>query len=172
VRPHGQQLSAAWIDQRGTLGDHDIEAGIQQVIAYVEAHGGSRFEELPAVGEWEATVSNRVGFRRFDPQSTAWNYYVLPNAFRTELAKGFNPKDVTAAMVKRGLILPGKDKNSQVLRMGRHGAMRVYVLKPGIINVPEPERPTVRDWMAREMNELPACGDGAGKREPGSQIFH
>jgi hypothetical protein len=84
-------------------------------------------------------------------------------AFRTELAKGFNPKDVTAAMVKRGLILPGKDKNSQVLRMGRHGTMRVYVLKPGIINVPEPERPTIRDWIAREMNE-PARPDGLAGR--------
>ena len=34
----------AWLERRGSAGDHDIETGIRQVIAYVEAHGSSRFE--------------------------------------------------------------------------------------------------------------------------------
>jgi hypothetical protein len=34
----------AWLERRGSAGDHDIEAGIRQVIAYIEAHGSSRFE--------------------------------------------------------------------------------------------------------------------------------
>jgi hypothetical protein len=32
-----------WLGQRGTSGDHDLEVGIRQVIAFVEAHGASRF---------------------------------------------------------------------------------------------------------------------------------
>ena len=54
----------AWLERRGSAGDHDIEAGIRQVVAYIEAHGSSRFEAA-----WEATtegVINRAGFRRCD----------------------------------------------------------------------------------------------------------
>jgi hypothetical protein len=54
--PVGEATRAAaicfttWLDQRGTLGDHDIEGGIQQVIAYIEQFGGSRFEDRSLFG--------------------------------------------------------------------------------------------------------------------------
>lgn len=34
----------AWLAKRGSAGEHEVEAGIRQVIAFVEAHGSSRFE--------------------------------------------------------------------------------------------------------------------------------
>jgi putative DNA primase/helicase len=160
--PAGEATKAAaacfrvWLDQRGSLGDHDIEAGIQQVIAFVEQFGGSRFEELRSAGEWEDAVSNRVGFRSFDHSTRTWSYYILPDVFKSEVAKGYPTQDIVAEMVKRGLILPAKDKkNSQVRRMGRAGPMRVYVLKPGIINTDEPEEAPLEPWYSREMKETP-----------------
>ena len=89
--PAGEATNAAaicfraWLDQRGTLGDHDIEAGIRQVIAFVEQ---SRRVPVRGVtrpaGEWEDTVSNRAGFRHFDQSVRMWSYFVLPNAFKSE----------------------------------------------------------------------------------------
>jgi hypothetical protein len=56
----------AWLARRGRAGDYDIEIGIRQVIAFIEAHGSSRFEAA-----WEQGVErviNRAGFRRLDDQ--------------------------------------------------------------------------------------------------------
>jgi putative DNA primase/helicase len=44
----------AWLERRGSAGDHDIEAGIRQVIAFIEAHGSSRFEAA-----WQETCGAR-----------------------------------------------------------------------------------------------------------------
>jgi hypothetical protein len=34
----------AWLQKHGSSGDHETAAGIRQVLAFVEAHGASRFE--------------------------------------------------------------------------------------------------------------------------------
>jgi len=131
----------AWLDQRGTIGDHDIEAAIRQVISYIEQYGSSRFEEI--YDEAESTVFNRVGFRRHDPRSGKWEYFVLPEQWKNELAKGYNPATLAQEMVRRGMIIPQSGKTSACVRLGRHGNLRVYRLAPGIISggVPE-EKPS------------------------------
>ena len=136
--PEGEAIMAAvicfqsWLEQRGTIGDHDLEAGIRQVISYIEQYGGSRFEEI--FTEAESTVSNRVGFRRFNQQSGKWEYFVLPEQWKNELAKGYNAAALAKEMVKRGMIIPEGRKTSASVRLGRHGNMRVYRLAPGIIS--------------------------------------
>jgi hypothetical protein len=58
-----------------------VEAGICQVIAYIEAHGSSRFEA--AWDKGEERVVNPVRFRRRDAQDP-WTYMMLPQQWRTE----------------------------------------------------------------------------------------
>jgi len=121
----------AWLDRRGTAGDHDIEAGIRQVIAYIEAHGNSRFEA--AWDEGAERVLNRVGFRRCGSDGS-WEYMVLPQQWRAEVAKGFDPTALARAMGERGLIIPASDgKGAKPVKVPHHGTLRLYVLAPDII---------------------------------------
>jgi uncharacterized protein (DUF927 family) len=137
--PEGEAIRAAvmcfnaWLDQRGTIGDQDLEAGIRQVISYIEQYGGSRFEEV-IDGEEHSTVYNRVGFRKYDPQLKEWRYFVLPQQWKNELAKGYNASALAKEMVRRGMIIPQSGETCASVRFGRHRNMRVYRLSPDIIS--------------------------------------
>jgi putative DNA primase/helicase len=121
----------AWLERRGSIGEHDMETGIRQVIAYIEAHGSSRFEA--AWKDGEGRVLNRVGFRRRDAQGS-WIYMVLPEQWRTEIAKGFDAAALARTMVERRLIIPGNDgKPAKPVKVPGYGAMKLYVLAPDII---------------------------------------
>ena len=122
----------AWLERRGSAGDHDIEAGIRQVVAYIEAHGSSRFEAA-----WEPTaerVINRAGFRRCN-EKKLWEYMILPGQWRSEVAKGFDAPALARAMIDRKLIIPAGDgKAAKPVKVPAHGTVRLYVLAPGIID--------------------------------------
>jgi putative DNA primase/helicase len=121
----------AWLARRGSAGDHDIETGICQVIAFIEAHGSSRFEAA-----WEQgaeRVINRAGFRRLDDQRR-WEYMVLPQQWRGEVAKGFDASALARAMIERGLIICASDgKAAKPVNVPGHRTTRLYVLAPDII---------------------------------------
>jgi uncharacterized protein (DUF927 family) len=121
----------AWLDRRGSAGDHDTEAGIRQVIGYFEAHGGSRFEAA-----WDDDVQrvvNRVGFRRLG-DSGCWEYMVLPIQWRSEVAKGFDGAQLARVMVGRGYLIPDQGGSpSKTVKVPGHGSVRLYVFRPGII---------------------------------------
>ena len=98
---------------------------------FVEAHGSSRFEAV-----WEQgaeRVINRAGFRRRDGQGR-WEYMVLPEQWRSEVANGYDASALAKAMVERGLIICGKDRKAQKpVNVPGHRMMRLYVLTPDII---------------------------------------
>jgi uncharacterized protein (DUF927 family) len=122
----------AWLARRGSVGDHDIETGIRQVIAHIEAHGSSRFEAA-----WEENaerVINRTGFRRRCDHRGCWEYMVLPEQWRGEVAKGFDAPALARAMIERRQIIPAGDgKAAKPVKVPGHGTVRLYVLAPGII---------------------------------------
>jgi uncharacterized protein (DUF927 family) len=126
----------AWLARRGSAGDHDIETAIRQVIAYIEAHGSSRFEAA-----WEdgaERVINRAGFRRRCDHHGCWEYMVLPEQWRGEVAKGFDAPALARAMIERGQIIPGGDgKAAKPVKVPGHGTVRLYVLARGIIGLIE-----------------------------------
>jgi putative DNA primase/helicase len=138
----------AWLARRGSAGDHDIETGIRQVIAYIEAHGSARFEApwedgpplREAENRWGGEFANkpertlnRVGFKR-RTDNDRWQYMVLTQQWRGEVAKGFDPAALARAMVERGLIIPARDgKPGKVVKVPGHGSMRLYCLAPGIL---------------------------------------
>jgi putative DNA primase/helicase len=121
----------SWLDRRGSAGDYDIEAGIRQVIAYIEAHGSSRFEA--AWQDGAERVISRAGFRRRE-ENKLWEYMVLPEQWRSEVAKGFDGLALARAMVERKLIMAGGDgKAAKPVKVPGYGTVRLYVLAPGII---------------------------------------
>lgn len=120
----------AWLNRRGSIGDHEIEAGIRQVIAYIEAHGSSRFEA--AWQDGAERIINRSGFRR--REDNTWQYIVLPGQWKNEVANGFDASVLARAMVHRGLIIPAGDgKFTKPVKVPGHGTMRLCVLAPGIL---------------------------------------
>jgi uncharacterized protein (DUF927 family) len=124
-----------WLAERGTAGDREIEAGIAQVIAYIEAHGASRFEAAWEP-EAERPIHNRVGFRRRADADggEAWEYMILAEQWSKEIAKGCNARNLAREMVRRELMIPGENsKTAQSIRVPGYGKTRLYVLAPNII---------------------------------------
>jgi uncharacterized protein (DUF927 family) len=119
----------AWLDRRGTTGDQEIEAGIRQVREFIEAYGDSRF-----VAAWEQDperVVHRAGFRKKTP--AGWEYYVLPEQWRGELARGYDSSALAFAMIERGLMVAGEGgKSAAVLKVGGQ-TMRAYRVLPKIL---------------------------------------
>jgi uncharacterized protein (DUF927 family) len=118
----------AWLDRRGTSGDQEIEAGIRQVRAFIEAYGDSRF-----VAAWEDDrdrVVNRAGFRK--QTSAGWEYYVLTEQWRDELARSHDASALAFAMIERGLMVGEGSKSSVSLKV-RGQSMRAYRLLPKIL---------------------------------------
>jgi uncharacterized protein (DUF927 family) len=119
----------AWLGRRGTAGDREVEAGIRQVIAFLEAHGTSRFE---IVGQPDRVI-NRAGFRRSTKDGVC-QYMALPEAWRNEIARGYDPQALARAMIERGMLLPdGNGKSAQSVSIAGHGKLRLYVFSPSIL---------------------------------------
>jgi uncharacterized protein (DUF927 family) len=119
----------AWLAHRGGVGDQEIEAGIRQVRTFIEAFGDSRF-----VAAWERDpdrVVNRAGFRKETP--AGWEYLVLPEQWRAELARGYDASALAKAMIARGLMVGDGDKFSVPVKV-RGQPIRVYRLLPTILD--------------------------------------
>jgi uncharacterized protein (DUF927 family) len=117
-----------WLDRRGSTGDQEIEAGIRQVRAFIEAYGDSRF-----FAAWEDAerVANRAGFRR--STGCGYEYFVLPEQWKSELARGHDPSALAFAMIERGLMAAGKNGKSSITMKVRGQDMRLYHILPTIL---------------------------------------
>ena len=97
----------------------------------MEQHGESRFS-LAWDRENERPVSNRAGFRRAGEAGAT--YYVLPEVFRKEVCKGFEPSTVARAMAARGWLVTEPNRPNKVERIPGEGSLRVYVIPPEFLH--------------------------------------
>ncbi|MBL26159.1 MAG: hypothetical protein CMM50_01215 [Rhodospirillaceae bacterium] len=140
--PAGEAVRAAarcfgdWLTARGGTGATEIDEGIAAVRRFIEQHGESRFTPWGAEddrpNEYKATV-NRAGFRRY--RDGAIEFYVFPEAWRTEVLVGFDFKAVNAALIERGILLADKDQRttSRHSPPGVPAGSRFYHLSPLIL---------------------------------------
>lgn len=139
--PEGEAISGAracfqsWVDGRGGVGNQEAEQAIAQVRRFLELHGESRFTLWNEGLDSDATsrTINRAGFRKVTDDDRT-EYFVLPEAYRTEVCAGLNPTQVTAALRDRGLLVLSNDGKS--LRQERPpglGSMKVYRIKADIL---------------------------------------
>jgi uncharacterized protein (DUF927 family) len=153
----------AWLDKRGTIGDHDLEVGIRQVISYIERYGNSRFQCVGSNPDdyFPPLVQNRVGFRQIVPTGTSsqYEYWVLAEAWKNELCKGYNATVIAKEMAERGQLLKQSGRLAANRRCGHEGQHRVYRLLLG-----EPDMRDAwekrADWIASEMGTVPAYSNG------------
>jgi putative DNA primase/helicase len=119
---------ASWLENFGSVGNHEERAILAQVRAFFEAHGASRFEDMNAINDQR--IPNRAGFYR-NSENGEREFLVLPEVFRQEICKSFGEKTVKKVLIDAGLLLPGKDgKPTQVTRLpGLSSTSRVYVIR-------------------------------------------
>ena len=134
----------SWINARGGVANLEADQAIAQVQRFLEAHGESRFTPWVAgfghMGTGDRPTINRVGFRKED-DTGRMEYYVFPEAYKTEVCAGLNARDVTPILIQRGFLKVGSDGKPQVSTnlpgIGR--ARRMYVLSSDILGAPTEE---------------------------------
>jgi uncharacterized protein (DUF927 family) len=155
--PEGASARAAvtcyksWLDKRGSLGAGDTEAAIVQVRHFLTLHGASHFETICPDDDTKVEKTNardRVGFRQEIPdeepseaespvensEHSAYVYYVLPEAFKGVLAKGFDAVTVAKALRERGHLDTENGRLTHQKRLPGMGRQRVYCILPSIFN--------------------------------------
>lgn len=113
-----------WLNDRGTTGNFESHSIINQVLGLLNENSDSKF--IP---------KNDVDDKRI--RTTLWGYkdgaifYVFPKAFKESLCKGFDEQNVKTILKDAGLLIPGKKKASQTIRIPAHSKIkkdRFYVI--------------------------------------------
>lgn len=120
----------SWLENFGGAGQKENRDILNQVRAFIEQHGASRFEDLQATDD--KRVINRAGFFR-TADGGGREYLILPSAFEREVCAGHKPKDVTAVLVQEGWLIPASDRVTQKVHTPAMGKkVRMYVLSPAM----------------------------------------
>ena len=119
-----------WLEGFGGTGNREERALLSQVRAFFEQHGASRFEAID--GDQDKRIVDRAGFYRADADGHR-EYLVLPEVFRQEVCRGFDPKGAIQTLIRAGWLIRGSDeKPTQKPRLPGMGPSRVYVLGPAM----------------------------------------
>ena len=126
-----------WLEGRGGAVPAEVRQIIAKVRYFLEAHGGSRFEDLDhpptnpvTLLPYDQRIPNRAGYRRGRGANQRW--LVLPHVWREEVCQGFDPTEVAKILHSFGMLEPGEDgKQSRKQRLpNTKGTQRFYVLTP------------------------------------------
>ncbi|MNE29776.1 hypothetical protein D3C80_1232670 [compost metagenome] len=135
----------AWLAERGGAGNMEGDAILARLRQVIERFGESRFTRWETAAakldEHGPRTIDRLGFRKSmehgigDASHTTTTYYVLPEAWRSEIFRGMNLNAVNKELLRRRVLEPGKDgKASSAVRLPGLGLQRCYV----VLTIPEP----------------------------------
>lgn len=135
--PTGQALWAAktcfnaWLENRDGSGNQETAQMLSQVRAYFESHGNSQFTPWD---EPKQITNNRAGFRKEvetdknGEHSPSTEYYMLQEAYKNNICKGFNQREMNKLLLEKGWLKPDKEgKASKPIRLPGLGTNRCYV---------------------------------------------
>lgn len=140
----------AWLAERGGAGNLEGEAIVQRLRLIVERYGESRFTRWDGIAsktdDHAPRTGDRLGFRKTmehglgDLLYTTVTYYFLPTAWRDEVFKGMNIRNVNRELLARGILAPGADgKASQSASPPGMPKARTYVVSAAALLSDEPE---------------------------------
>lgn len=114
-----------WIVNRGGVGAREEQQILNQVTLFFEKYGMSRFEPMDPEhgGDFQRCPTQRAGYYRKDQGDT--HHYVFTNVFKTEIAVGFNTKQVVKVLVDVGVLVLGP-QNSKVMKDPTKQSIRIY----------------------------------------------
>jgi len=153
-----------WLVGRGGSGNVEHVSILRQVGAFFQAHGNARFTAWHRASDDHApNTINRAGLRRMvSGDGTAINshkdhhkaygdvihpdesdkieqeYFVLPEVFKAEICKGFDPKMVAKLLVEKGYLMPESSTTpTRKERLPTIGHLRVYRFLPSVVTAGE-----------------------------------
>lgn len=144
----------AWLAERGGAGNLEGDAIVERLRLVVERYGESRFTRwdnvAAKVDDHAPRTTDRLGFRRTvehsygDALFTTVTYYFLPTAWRDEVFRGMNLRNVNRELLQRGILEPSGDgKASQPLSLPGMPKSRAYVVNATALladqNLPDTE---------------------------------
>lgn len=133
----GEAIQAAaacfrsWLALRGTSGSLESHEGVQTVLAFLDAHGPSRFEVM---GE-EAPIGpvrNRAGYRRRAP-CREWEYLVFPKTMETEVLPGRNIRAILPELHRLGILDKPHHGWAKQVSLSQTHKPKFYVLRPWMV---------------------------------------
>jgi putative DNA primase/helicase len=133
MRPNVLPLPAlgAWLEQRGGAGAQEVHAGIEQVRAFIQKHGESRFQ--PWDSSRDEKIINRAGYVR--SWADGRQYLIFPAIFKNEVCSGSDSKLIARELMRQDLLEPGDETHpTQVVRLpGVSRPSRMYAIKDTIL---------------------------------------
>jgi uncharacterized protein (DUF927 family) len=130
----------AWMNERGGAGNFEGDAILARLRQVIERFGESRFTRWESaaakIDEHGPRTIDRLGFRKTlehglgDSLHTTNTYYVLTEAWRSEIFRGMNLTAVNKELLQRGVLEPSSDgKASSLVRLPGLGQQRCYIVK-------------------------------------------
>lgn len=103
---------------------------LQQVRAFIETHGSSRFENADSfMGE---RVNNRAGYYKDDKGERS--YFIFPSVFRNEVCKGLNQKLVTQILIEHEWLITAGSRTTKQQRVhDQNNPIWLYTLSPKVL---------------------------------------
>lgn len=108
-----------WLEARGGAEPAEEREALAAVRRFIELHGSSRFEPMGELAPKdsfgnpvETRIVDRAGFRRRD-KAGGTEYIVLPEVWRSEICKGFDPSLVARTLLKHGILKAGEQGKPQ-----------------------------------------------------------
>lgn len=117
----------AWLDDRGGAGSHEVPEAIERIRGFVERHGASRFEALPAASGSASSdpVVDRAGYRRGEGVGTEW--LIFPRVWKDEVLRELDTSTTRRALIEKGL-LRANDKHQCIVKVSGKPE-RFYVVR-------------------------------------------
>jgi len=126
-----------WVEDRGGVGQADVEAGVRQVRAFIAAKGSSRFQSVvqefdPRGNELRERIHERAGFWKEEDGERF--YLIFTDVFTDEVCSGFNSQMVLEELERRNLLVKGDGRNLAKRETVPHeGRLRFYVIRAAIL---------------------------------------
>jgi len=135
-----------WVEDRGGVGQADIEAGVRQVRSFIATKGPSRFQSIiqefdPRGNELRERIHERAGFWKEEDGERF--YLIFTDVFTDEVCRGFNSQMVLEELEKRKLLVKGDGRNFAKRETvphegGEEGRPRFYVIRAAILGYTTP----------------------------------
>jgi uncharacterized protein (DUF927 family) len=142
--PEGEATAGAktcflsWIEDRGGVESQESQRYLAHMRRFIAQYGESRFSPWEQQNsddpDTQSKTINRVGWRRLNDQDQ-FEYYIIPEAYRSEVCRGLDPKMMTRFLRQRELLKLGPGEKSTVnVRVPGYPAAKMYWIKASILD--------------------------------------
>lgn len=106
-----QHIYNIWLAIFGT-GNKEIEQIKQQVEAFLNNYGFSRYLPYPNPDPRDLPVHKLAGYRtgKAFEEGASFRFYTFPNVFEEEIANGFEYKEFARVLAELGMLETGGDR--------------------------------------------------------------